>query len=76
MRPASPPMPIADAHREVLERLAKSGVAAHRDVQRARALLIAKACTRPPETPEGQRRERWTHRELGEAVGMSESKLM
>lgn len=39
----------------------------------ARALLIAKACTRPPDTPEGQRRERWTHRELGEAVGMSES---
>jgi len=39
----------------------------------ARALLIAKACTRPPETPEGQRRERWTHRELGEAVGISES---
>jgi transposase len=41
MRPASPPMPIADAHRDVLERLAKSGVAAHRDVQRARALLLA-----------------------------------
>ncbi len=40
---------------------------------KTRALLIAKACTRPPETPEGQRRERWTHRELGEAVGMSES---
>jgi len=38
-----------------------------------RALLIAKACTRPPDTDEGQRRERWTHRELGEAVGMSES---
>jgi len=38
-----------------------------------RALLIAKACTRPPETPEGQRRERWTHRELAEEVGMSES---
>ena len=36
-----------------------------------RALLIAKAC--PPETPAGQRRERWTHRERGEAVGMSES---
>jgi len=34
-------MPIADAHREVLERLAKSGIAAHRDVQRARALLLA-----------------------------------
>jgi len=28
-----------------------------------RALLIAKACTRPPQTPEGQRRERWTYRE-------------
>jgi transposase len=38
-----------------------------------RALLIAKACTKPPETAEGQRRERWTHRELAEAVGMSES---
>jgi transposase len=39
----------------------------------ARALLIAKACTRPADTAEGQRRERWTYRELGEAVGMSES---
>ena len=38
-----------------------------------RALLIAKACTRPPDTGSGQRRERWTHRELGEAVGISES---
>ena len=38
-----------------------------------RALLIAKACTRPPDTEPGQRRERWTHRELGEAVGISES---
>src|ERR1035437_4175158 len=38
-----------------------------------RALLIAKACTRPPETESGQRRERWTHRELGEQVGISES---
>lgn len=38
-----------------------------------RALLIAKACTRPPDTESGQRRERWTHRELGEQVGMSES---
>lgn len=38
-----------------------------------RALLIAKACTRPPATAQGQRRERWTYRELGEAVGMSES---
>ena len=38
-----------------------------------RALLIAKACTRPPETESGQRQERWTHRQLGEAVGISES---
>ncbi len=38
-----------------------------------RARLIALACTRPPDTPEGVRRERWTHRELAEAVGMSES---
>jgi transposase len=38
-----------------------------------RALLIAKACTRPPETESGQRRGRWTHRELGELVGISES---
>jgi len=38
-----------------------------------RARLIALACTRPPETPEGLRRERWTHRELAAEVGMSES---
>jgi hypothetical protein len=38
-----------------------------------RALLIAKACTRPPDTESGQRRERWTHRELAEQVGMSQS---
>ena len=38
-----------------------------------RAKLIAKACTRPPETPEGQRRERWTYDELAAEVGMSSS---
>ena len=38
-----------------------------------RARLIALACTRPTETHEGLRRERWTHRELAEQVGMSES---
>ena len=38
-----------------------------------RALLIAKACTRPPDTAEGARRERWTYEQLGEAVGMSGS---
>ena len=40
-----------------------------------RALLIAKACTRPAESDEGQRRERWTYRELGEEVGSSESQV-
>ena len=39
-----------------------------------RVKLIALACTRPPETSEGLRRERWTHRELAERVGMSESR--
>ena len=38
-----------------------------------RAKLIALACTRPPDTPGGVRRERWTHRELADTVGMSES---
>lgn len=39
-----------------------------------RALLIAKACTRPPETPEGARRERWTYAELGAEAGMAPSR--
>ena len=38
-----------------------------------RARLIALACTRPAQTAAGQRRERWTHWELAEQVGMSES---
>ena len=38
-----------------------------------RARLIALACTRPPETPEGLRQTRWTHGELAAQVGMSES---
>ena len=38
-----------------------------------RARLIAKACTKPPETVEGQRRERWTYDELAAEVGMSSS---
>jgi transposase len=38
-----------------------------------RALLIAKACTRPEPTGEGARRERWTYEELGAEVGMSAS---
>jgi transposase len=40
---------------------------------RVRALLIAKACTKPQDTESGQRRECWTYEELGEEVGMSES---
>jgi transposase len=39
-----------------------------------RARLIALACTRPPETEQGMRRERWTLRELAEQVGMSVSR--
>jgi putative transposase len=38
-----------------------------------RALLIAKACTRPQATVEGARRERWTYEQLGAEVGMSAS---
>ncbi len=38
-----------------------------------RALLIAKACTRPPATAQGARQERWTYDQLGAAVGMSGS---
>jgi hypothetical protein len=38
-----------------------------------RALLIAKACTRAPTTPQGARQERWTYEQLGVAVGMSGS---
>lgn len=38
-----------------------------------RAKLIALACTRPPESAEGVRRERWTHTELAQQVGMSQS---
>jgi len=40
---------------------------------KTRALLIAKACTRPPATAEGARQERWTYEQLGAAVGMSGS---
>jgi transposase len=64
-------------------RYARAGLEGLRDAPRSgaplthgpevRALLIAKACTRPSETESGQRRERWTYRELGEEVGMSES---
>jgi transposase len=39
----------------------------------ARARLIAKACTRPPEAGEGMRRERWTYAELAAEVGMAPS---
>jgi transposase len=64
-------------------RYARAGMAGLRDAPRSgrplthgpqtRALLIAKACTRPESEESGQRRERWTYRELGEEVGMSES---
>ncbi len=35
--------------------------------------MIAKARTRPADTPQGARQERWTHEQLGAAVGMSGS---
>jgi transposase len=64
-------------------RYARAGIEGLRDAPRpgaplthgpeVRALLIAKACTRPPETPEGARQERWTYEQLGAAVGMSGS---
>jgi transposase len=64
-------------------RYARSGIEGLKDASRpgpplthgpqTRALLIAKACTRPPATPEGARQERWTYKQLGAAVGMSGS---
>jgi transposase len=41
MRLPSPPLPMSEAHREVLERLSRKGVASHREVARARALVLA-----------------------------------
>ncbi|MCA1701663.1 MAG: IS630 family transposase [Actinobacteria bacterium] len=64
-------------------RYARAGIAGLRDAPRpgpplthgpeTRALLIAKACTRPPATAQGARQERWTYEQLGAAVGMSGS---
>ena len=64
-------------------RYARDGLDGLRDAPRSgpplthgpvtRALLIAKACTRPKPTAEGARRERWTYEELGSEVGMSGS---
>ena len=41
MRLPSPPLPITDSQSEVLRALARSQTAAHREVQRARVLLLA-----------------------------------
>jgi len=41
MRAATAPMPVTGSQREILQGLARSHVAAHRDVQRARVLLLA-----------------------------------
>jgi transposase len=64
-------------------RYAEHGIAGLRDAPRSgaplthgpetRALLIAKACTRPDPSAEGAQRERWTYEELGREVGMSGS---
>jgi transposase len=64
-------------------RYARAGIAGLKDAPRpgapltygpeTRALLIAKACTRPAASAEGARQERWTYEQLGTAVGMSGS---
>ena len=41
MRPATPPLVIDEGQREILEKLARSQTAAHREVTRAKALLLA-----------------------------------
>jgi transposase len=41
MRSPTAALPLADGQREVLEKLARSQTAKHRDVQRAKALLLA-----------------------------------
>ncbi len=41
MRTSTPPLQITASQRAVLEKLSRSGVAAHRDVTRAQALLLA-----------------------------------
>ena len=43
MRSPTAAMPLAESQRDVLEKLARSQTAKHRDVQRARALLLAAA---------------------------------
>ena len=42
MRSPTPPLLVTDEQRSVLEKLYRSRVAAHRDVLRARALLMVK----------------------------------
>jgi transposase len=41
MRLPTPPLPVTDSQREVLEKLARSQTAAQREVQRARVLMMA-----------------------------------
>ena len=41
MRPATPPLPMTDSQREILQTLSRSVSAPHREVLRARALLLA-----------------------------------
>ena len=41
MRSPTAAMPLAEGQREVLQKLSRSQTAKHRDVQRARALLLA-----------------------------------
>ena len=41
MRPATPPLPMSDSQRKILQSLSRSVTAPHREVLRARALLLA-----------------------------------
>jgi len=41
MRPPTPPLALSEDQREILQTLSRSQIAAHREVQRARALLLA-----------------------------------
>ena len=55
MRAPTPPLKVTEPQREVLETLSRSQTAAHRDVQRAKALLMAVGRFRDDPGREGDR---------------------
>ena len=56
MRAPTPPLKVTEPQREVLETLSRSQTAAHRDVQRAKALLMASDGFATTQDREGDRR--------------------